>query len=89
LAETKDVDGNSLLHNSMIVYGSGCADGNRHTHTNLPILVGGAGGGSLKPGRYVKHKTQPITNLWLSLGDRLGGTKIERLGDSTGRLEDV
>ena len=38
----KDVDGNSLLHNSMIVYGSGNADGNRHTHTNLPIILAGA-----------------------------------------------
>ncbi|HEY1490261.1 MAG TPA: DUF1552 domain-containing protein, partial [Verrucomicrobiae bacterium] len=45
--ETKDVDGKSLLHNSMIVYGSGNADGNRHTHTNLPILLAGSGGGML------------------------------------------
>ena len=28
--------------NSMIVYGSGCADGNSHTHTNLPFLLAGA-----------------------------------------------
>jgi hypothetical protein len=41
--QTQDVDGNSLLHNSMIVYGSGHADGNRHTHTNLPIILAGAG----------------------------------------------
>ncbi len=32
MEQTKDVDGQSLLHNSMIVYGSGNADGNRHTH---------------------------------------------------------
>ena len=36
LDAVKDVDGNSLLHNSMIVYGSGNGDGNRHTHSNLP-----------------------------------------------------
>ena len=42
LAATKDVDGNSLLHNSMIVYGGGNADGNRHTHANLPIILAGA-----------------------------------------------
>jgi hypothetical protein len=54
MEQTKDVDGQSLLHNSMIVYGSGNADGNRHTHTNLPILLAGAGGGGFKPGRYVK-----------------------------------
>src|SRR6185503_10938765 len=44
---TKDIDGRSLLHNSMIVYGSGNADGNRHTHVNLPVLLAGSGGGRL------------------------------------------
>ena len=43
MAATKDVDGNSILHNTMIVYGGGNADGNRHTHSNLPILLAGAG----------------------------------------------
>src|SRR5262249_29932337 len=43
MEQTKDVDGRSLLHNSMIVYGSGNADGNRHTHTNLPVILAGAG----------------------------------------------
>jgi hypothetical protein len=83
---TKDVDGNSLLHNSMIVYGSGNADGNRHTHTNLPILLAGAGGGTLRTGRYVKTSPAPLTNLFLSMADRMGAKGIERHGDSTGRL---
>ena len=46
LEATKDVDGKSLLHNSMIVYGSGNADANRHTHDNLPIVLAGSGGGT-------------------------------------------
>ena len=53
---TEDVDGQSLLHHSMILYGSGNADGNRHTHDNLPIVLAGAGGGAFKPGRFVKAK---------------------------------
>jgi len=36
LDEAKDIDGNSLLHNSMIVYGSGNGDGNRHNTTICP-----------------------------------------------------
>src|SRR5262249_40259584 len=32
LNQVKDADGRTLLHNSMIVYGSGNADANRHTH---------------------------------------------------------
>jgi hypothetical protein len=89
MEQTKDVDGQSLLHNSMIVYGSGNADGNRHTHTNLPILLAGAGGGGLKPGRYLKTNSTPLTNLFLSMADRIGAQGLEKHGDSTGRLEDI
>ncbi len=89
LRDTKDVDGNSLLHNSMIVYGSGNADGNRHTHVNLPILLAGSGGGTLAPGRYVKHGSKPATNLFLSMADRMGVKNLERFGDSSGRLTNI
>jgi hypothetical protein len=83
------MDGNSLLHNSMIVYGGGNADGNRHTHHNLPIILAGAGGGALTPGRFVKHGSKPTSNLFLSMADRMGVQRLERFGDSTGRLENV
>ena len=86
MEQAKEADGQSLLHHSMLVYGSGNADGNRHTHANLPILLAGAGGGSLNPGRYLKVKSLPLTNLFLSMADRMGAAGLERHGDSTGRL---
>jgi hypothetical protein len=89
LEATKDVDGNSVLHNSMILYGSGNADGNRHTHVNLPIVLAGAGGGSLAPGRYIKHGSVPASNLFLSMADRMGVKNLERFGDSSGRLANI
>ncbi|HEY0454981.1 MAG TPA: DUF1552 domain-containing protein [Verrucomicrobiae bacterium] len=89
LEQTKDIDGQSLLHNSMIVYGSGNSDGNRHTHVNLPIILAGSGGGTLTPGRYVDYQSKPMSNLLLSMADRMGAQKVERLGDSTGRLQGV
>jgi hypothetical protein len=89
LAQRKDADGRSLLHNSMIVYGSGNADGNRHTHDNLPLLLAGNGGGTLSPGRYVRHGSKPATNLFLAMAERLGIEGLERFGDSTGRLGDI
>ena len=89
LNATKDIDGKSLLHNSMIVYGSGNADANRHTHDNLPVVLAGAGGGTLTPGRYVKHGSKPLTNLFLTMADRLGLSDVERFGDSAGRLANV
>jgi hypothetical protein len=89
LDQTKDVDGNSLLHNSMIVYGSGNADGNRHTHDNLPVILAGGGGGALTPGRFAKFGSQPMSNLFLTMNDQMGVKGVERLGDSTGRLKGV
>ena len=89
LQTVKDVDGHSLLHNSMIVYGGGNADGNRHTHSNLPIILAGAGGGTLATGRHIKLGSKPTTNLFLSMADRLGMSSLERFGDSTGRLSEI
>ncbi|HVT73331.1 MAG TPA: DUF1552 domain-containing protein [Lacunisphaera sp.] len=89
LEATPDVDGHSLLHNSRILYGSGNADGNRHTHTNLPLLLAGHNGGLYPGGRYLRHEDVPLANLYLNLADTAGVTGLERFGDSTGRLATV
>jgi hypothetical protein len=89
LDQTKDVDGKSLLHNSMIVYGSGNADGNRHSHTDLPIVFAGKGGGTLKTGRYVKYDDTPATNLYLSMANRMGLENVSQFGDSTEPISNV
>lgn len=82
----KEVDG-TLLDNSMIVYGGGISDGNRHNHDDLPILLAGKGGGTVKTG---EHKTYangtPMNNLFLSMLDKVG-VPVETLGDSTGKLQ--
>ena len=85
MKSSSEGDGN-LLDHSMIVYGSGISDGNAHSHDDLPILVAGKGGGTLKPGRHVRHPQEtPLTNLWLSLLARVG-VSAESFGDSTGPL---
>jgi hypothetical protein len=75
----------SLLDSAMIVYGSGISDGDRHNHDDLPILMAGKGGGTIKPGRHFKVEPQPLNNLYLAMLDRMG-VSLDRLGDSTGRL---
>jgi len=89
LDSIKDIDGNSVLHNSMIVYGGGNADGNRHTHTDLPIVLAGSAGGAMQPGRYIDMKHKPATNLFLTMADRLGVKGLTGFGDSTGRLSEI
>lgn len=82
----KELDG-TLLDHSMVVYGAGISDGDRHNHDDLPILFAGRAGGSLKTGRHVvyPHNT-PMNNLFLSMLDKVG-CRMEQLGDSTGKLQ--
>lgn len=76
----------TLLDNSMVVYGSGISDGNRHNHDNLPILVVGSGGGTIETGRHVRYDLEtPVCNLFMSMLDRMG-VSTPFIGDSTGRL---
>jgi hypothetical protein len=88
LKSTPDGDG-TLLDHSMILYGSGLGDGNRHTHEDLPILLAGRGDGSLKPGRHLVYpRKTPITNLYSTLLDKMG-VRPEKIGDSTGKIENL
>jgi hypothetical protein len=79
-------DGGTLLDHCMIAYGSGNSDGNRHTHHDLPILLAGKAGGTIKTGRHLRYPQEtPVNNLWLAMLDRMGAPAA-RLGDSTGVL---
>lgn len=86
LRATPDGDG-SLLDHSMIMYGGGLSDGNQHIPTDLPIVLAGGGSGEIKGGRHIRYpKGTPLTNLYLTLLDKLG-VSIEKFGDSTGKLD--
>lgn len=79
----------TLLDNCMILFGSSISDGNRHDPDNLPILLGGRGGGSLESGQHIASKgTVPLCNLYLSMLDRMG-VDVEQFGDSTRSLLDA
>ncbi len=76
----------TLLDNTMLVYGSGIADANRHTHHDLPVLLAGRGGGALLPGRHQRYPDgTPLMNLYLSMLE-IAGVAVEELGDSSGPL---
>ena len=86
LKSTEDGDG-TLLDRAMVVYGSGLADGNQHTHNDLPVVLAGTGNGALRPGRHVQYPNEtPMTNLYVAMLDHMGITP-EHIGDSTGELE--
>lgn len=88
LRATPDGDG-SLLDHVMVLYGAAFGDGNLHVPHNLPVALLGSGGGRLRAGRHVRAKFDtPLMNLGLSLLDKVGA-RVDRVGDSTGRLADV
>ena len=87
LDSIREGDG-TLLDHSMVVYGGGHSDGNAHDHVNLPVILAGGGRGKLTPGRHVNFGGKPMTNLYLTMLDHMGAG-VDRLGDSTGRLQGV
>jgi hypothetical protein len=77
----------TLLDSSMIVYGAGLSDGNRHLHDNLPTLILGRAGGAIQPGRrIVVRRETPMCNLFLTMMDIMG-VPMEHFGDATGKLQ--
>jgi hypothetical protein len=82
-------DGGTMLDQSMILYGSGISDGNRHNHGDLPIVLAGSGGGKIETGRYiVTERERPMANLFLSMLDVMN-TPADSIGDSTERLAEL
>ena len=77
----------TLLDNSMILFGSGMSDGNKHDPNNLPILIGGHGGGAIAGGRHIaSEKDTPLCNVYVSFLEAMG-TPVQQFGDSTGPLK--
>jgi hypothetical protein len=77
----------SILDNSMIIYGAGLSDGNRHTHEDLPTLMVGRGGGHVSAGRRIVYRKEtPMSNLFLTMMDSMG-VHAEHFGDSTGKVD--
>ena len=85
MAQTQDGEG-TLLDHSMVLYGSGICDGNRHNHENLPIVMAGRANGSIDTGRLIHYgRETPLCNLYLAMLDR-AGCDVAEFGDATGRL---
>jgi hypothetical protein len=87
MRSTPDGDG-TLLDHATLIYGTGMGDCNAHDPRNIPLLLAGGGAGRLKGGRHIKYpKETPLANLHLTLLNHFG-VAIDRMGDSTGRLDD-
>jgi len=87
LRSTPDGDG-SLLDHSMTLYGGALSDGNLHLYTNLPLVLIAGGVNGIKGGQHIRSPNRtPMTNLLLTMLDKANVPHVERIGDSTGRVD--
>lgn len=87
MSEQKVEGDASLLDRTMLVYGSGISDGDRHNHDDLPIIFAGGAAAGVSGGIHQKlPEATPMANLHLELIRRMG-VKADRFGDSTGAFD--
>jgi hypothetical protein len=83
LRATPDGDG-SLLDHSLILYGSGMGNGDKHDQSRIPIMLAGSAAGRLKGGRHIATPDPtPLANLIAGLGE-VAGLELGKLDNSTG-----
>lgn len=78
----------SLLDNSMILLTSSLMDGNAHDSKQLPVVLAGGGGGTIKGGQAYDLSADPnrkLCRLHLALMDRMG-VRVDRFGDAENAL---
>lgn len=79
----------TLLDHSMVLFGSGLRDGNRHAEENLPIVLAGGGSGQLKTGRHIALQEEtPLADLFLTMG-QLMGADMHAFADSNGYVSEI
>lgn len=82
LKALKNADGTCVLNSSMIVYGSGIADGHTHEEKNLPILLAGGGAGTIATGQHLApRRDTSLSQLHLALLQRMG-VPLEEFGET-------
>ena len=85
LRSTPEGDG-TLLDHVTLMSGAGMADSNSHSPIDIPLLLAGGGAGSLKGGRHIRFKGEPLGNLHLTLLEQMGVHR-DRIGDSNGKID--
>jgi hypothetical protein len=88
LQSMQEGEGN-VLENSMILFGSGLRDGNKHSPRNLPLILGGSAGGRIQTGQHIEYdRNTPLSNLYVSMLEAFG-TPSPSFADSDGPLPGI
>ncbi|HEV3440543.1 MAG TPA: DUF1552 domain-containing protein [Gemmata sp.] len=83
MKSVKEVDGSTLLDNTLVHFGGGM--GTWHESTDLPNVIAGHGGGKFKLGEHLVFKQEPLANLYVTML-QAAGVPQKNFADSTGAL---
>jgi hypothetical protein len=87
MAATKEIDGSSLLDNSMMIYGAGMGNGNDHDQWQVPIMLVGGAQGKLKGGRHIQYERGTLLDHLHIKMLNTAGIETDSFGMSTGELD--
>jgi hypothetical protein len=87
LASIPEVDGTTVLDNTLVLWGNEVSLGYTHSHENMPFLLAG-GGWHFRTGRYITYQSAPHNNLLVSVLNAMGlpNTTFGQTDLSTGPL---
>jgi hypothetical protein len=81
------VDGGSLLDQTLVLWGSPMSDANLHNHRRCPLMLMGGANGLFEGNVHIKAQDDtPMANAMLTVLHKLGVEDVESFGDSTGEL---
>ena len=87
LKAISEPNGQTLLDNSMCLFGSGMSNANSHSNRDLPVLLAGGGFNHGEHRHYARDGRNSVSlcNLYLSMLQRFG-LEIDRFNTSSGTL---
>jgi hypothetical protein len=83
LSAVNDPDGTTMFDNTVLLWGNELGKGNTHTYKDIPWMIAGGAGGSLRMGRYLQYQSAPHNNLLVSIAQAFGLTDVKTFGDPT------
>ena len=79
----------TLLDKSMILFGSGIRDGNRHSPHDIPTVLAGSANGQLKTGRHLDAGNgEPLAGVYHGMLSRLGAP-VKKIGDARREIRNL
>ena len=89
LASIEEIDGSSMLDNTLLHFGTAFGDGASHQYFDIPSVVAGGKNLGIKHGLHIRCKEDSrLADLWLTYA-RLFGVEREGYSDSNGVISQL